>query len=162
MSSYKASIRIAVMLLGGLTVPPPFSVAQVAESPTPAAVGRAKRAAEEARRQKGLKAAAALAGRYEGTQGFLSTIGFHESAEALMADSDATLVGIVANLQPQLSLDGKEIYTVATVHVRALVSGAVGDGDVTVALPGGRVVFEDGTSASTSTPGASAQICRDH
>ena len=153
MSNPIRSARVLVMLLCGLVPLSSTSAAQTAEPQTAAAAARQRRAAEEARRQKGLQAAAALVGNYEGTQGFLSTIGVHESAEALMADSDATLVGVVTRLRPQLSQDGKDIFTLATVRVTELVSGAVGDGDITVALPGGRVTFEDGTSATTSTPG---------
>ncbi len=70
-----------------------------------------------------------------------------------MTASDLVLSGVVTHASPHLSASGRDIYTVLTLNVDTIVSGSLDAPYLFVATPGGYLRFEDGTSATTFTPG---------
>jgi hypothetical protein len=74
--------------------------------------------------------------------------------EALGESSELIVVGKVTGVSTILSSDQTYILSVVTLHVGETIKGRPGAGEfVSVVVPGGRMVFEDGTAAETATPG---------
>ena len=73
--------------------------------------------------------------------------------EALTKHSAAVVVGTPTQGESQLSADGQLITTNYEVAVQEVIKGNITQGDtIKVSLPGGKVEFEDGTSAELITP----------
>lgn len=98
-------------------------------------------------RQSGYRAAARVAGEYVGSARFESC-GAAANLEGLAHFSTIVIVGQIGENRPHLSADGREITTDFRVTVLETVKGPVSVGDtISVAISGGKIVFEDGTSA---------------
>lgn len=110
-------------------------------------------AIREALRRGGLREAAKLKGHYVREFDPHWDIGRFD-VEALTKNSAAVVVGIPAKAQAtRLASEGQLIYTDYDVIVREVMKGKVAAGDtIKVGLLGGRVRFEDGTSAEVETP----------
>lgn len=79
--------------------------------------------------------------------------GGYVSLDDLASRSSAVIIGIPRDNMSKLSPDGKDITIDYEVMVRYAYKGALRRGDkITVSLPGGRVTFEDGSTAEVSTP----------
>ncbi len=109
-------------------------------------------ALRDALRRGGLRAAAKLKGNY------VEQVDPHWdwgqfSVETLTKNSTAVIVGrFTKKLDPRL-IDGKAIYTDYEVAVDELVKGNLKQAKtIVVSLSGGRIYFEDGTSAEQTTP----------
>ena len=74
--------------------------------------------------------------------------------ELLTKNSAAVIVGTMTRkLDSRLASEGQLIFTDYEVTVQERIKGEVAAGaHITVSLPGGRVEFEDGTSAELTTP----------
>src|SRR5918996_897524 len=98
-------------------------------------------------RLHGLHAAAKITG------SFVGPVDFHNEVvamdlETLIHDSTVILVGQIGDNRCRLSADERRITTDYNVTVLETLKGTVAVGDsVIVSLPGGKVVFEDGTWA---------------
>jgi hypothetical protein len=103
-------------------------------------------------RRGGYREAARIKGHYVGTFDPYWDW-FRADLESLTKHSAAVLVGTPKSSHVQLSPGGDLITTEYEVSVREVLKGAFAPGDsVKVSLPGGRVEFEDGTSAELNTP----------
>ena len=75
------------------------------------------------------------------------------SVETLTKNSAAVIVGRFTRKLDARLLDGKVIFTDYEVAVEELVKGDIKQAEtIVVSLPGGRIYFEDGTSAEQTTP----------
>ena len=75
------------------------------------------------------------------------------SVEALTKNSAAVIVGRFTKKLDARLLDGKVIFTDYEVAVEEVVKGDIKQAEtIVVTLPGGRIDFEDGTSAEQTTP----------
>jgi hypothetical protein len=75
------------------------------------------------------------------------------SVETLTKNSAAVIVGRFTRKLDARLLDGKVIFTDYEVAVEELVKGDIKQTKtIVVSLPGGRIFFEDGTSAEQTTP----------
>lgn len=73
--------------------------------------------------------------------------------EKLTKNSEAIIVGVPANNRCKLSTDGQLITTDYDVVVQEVLKGNIQQGStIKVSLPGGKVKFEDGTTAEIETP----------
>jgi hypothetical protein len=73
--------------------------------------------------------------------------------ESLTKNSADVVVGVASSNASEVSPDGQLIVTDYRVNMTNVLKGKVNSGsDITVHLPGGRVEFEDGTSAEVITP----------
>jgi hypothetical protein len=71
----------------------------------------------------------------------------------LAKDSSAVIIGVPQDNTTALSADGKSITIDYTVKVMYVYKGALQkDSTITVSLPGGRVMFDDGSMAEVRTP----------
>jgi hypothetical protein len=71
----------------------------------------------------------------------------------LVNDSVAVIIGTVQKNTPTLSPDGKGISLDYEVRVEYVYKGRIQpDSTITVSLPGGRVKFDDGSTAEIMTP----------
>lgn len=109
----------------------------------------------EAIRRGGLREAAKIKGRY---------IGIHDASwdwanytvEGLAKNSVAVILGTPERSSAQLNSTGDSIATHFSVRIDELIKG---DADfaaynrIIVAVPGGKIEFENGTSAEVQTPG---------
>lgn len=100
----------------------------------------------------GLRAAAKLKGNYVAEFNPHWDWGRFD-VESLTKGSAAVIVGRFAKkLDPRL-IEGRVILTDYEVSVEELVKGDLKQGEtIVVSLPGGRITFEDGTSAEQTTP----------
>ena len=112
-----------------------------------------RNAIKEALRRGGLREAAKLKGHYVGE--FDAHWDFSKlDIELLTKNSAAVIVGTMTKkLESRLTSEGQLIFTDYEVTVQERIKGEVATGaPITVSLPGGRVEFEDGTSAELTTP----------
>jgi hypothetical protein len=73
--------------------------------------------------------------------------------ESLAAHSGEIIVGSAIDSSSQLSPDGQMISTWYRISILQSIKGKLPSGqEVTISLPGGKVVFEDNTSAEIKTP----------
>lgn len=71
-----------------------------------------------------------------------------KTLESLSENSDMAIIGTPISAQDKVINDGREIITEYKVKVQESVQGkAQWDDVITVALPGGRVAFDDGATA---------------
>ena len=71
----------------------------------------------------------------------------------LVHDSAAVIIGTVQKNTPTLSPDGKSISLEYEMRVEYVYKGRIQqDSTITVGLPGGRVKFDDGSTAEIMTP----------
>lgn len=74
--------------------------------------------------------------------------------DTITKKSAAVVIGTAVSNVCRLSPDGQQITTDYQVQVQEVLKGkGVHAGAIEVSLPGGRMVFEDGTSAQVNTPG---------
>ncbi|HVF54870.1 MAG TPA: hypothetical protein VM934_01895 [Pyrinomonadaceae bacterium] len=114
---------------------------------------RARAPHAEAVKQGGLREAAKVTGRY--ARVFDNPV-WKQAADVkdLAARSSAVVVGTPSKNVSRLSADGQMITIEYQVTIQEVIKGKLKAGrDVTVSLPGGMVMFEDGTSAKVRTPG---------
>ena len=121
------------------------------QSQTPPNVDEHKRLVEAIRRG-GYREAAKVKGRYIGVKDPSWDLNF--DLETLTKTSAAVVIGVPQRGISQLSSDGSEITTNYNVRVDSVIKGSLALNSIfEVSLPGGRVDFEDGTSAEIQTPG---------
>ncbi len=106
----------------------------------------------EAIKRGGYREAAKIKGHYVGTtDANWDWASFN--LEALTKGSVAVVIGVPESSKGQLNPNGEMIMTQFDVRVKETIKGTLAEGSVfKVALPGGRVDFEDGTSAEILTP----------
>lgn len=105
----------------------------------------------DAIRRGGLREAARLKGHYVGRVNTSRWLKYE--LETLVKNSVGIVVGTPVGRNTQLSPSGNLITTTYKIEVRQTMKGKFPAGDtVDVVLPGGKVVFEDGTSAELKTP----------
>jgi hypothetical protein len=111
------------------------------------------RAVQAALREGGLRAAAkASGGHYEATTGWISEIA--HTLDSLVGQSDVVLIGDLLENRGHLSASGEYITTDYRMRVhRRLKGDALPGSDVVFGVMGGKVVFEDGSSALLGTTG---------
>lgn len=102
-------------------------------------------------RRGGLREAAKIKRHYEGIQPTSGWIKY--DLEALTENSSMILVGTPLNSSSNLTGSGEQIVTEYKVRVDEPLKGNSGKNQlVNVVIPGGKVTFEDGTSAEIKTP----------
>lgn len=105
----------------------------------------------DAIRKGGLREAARLKGHYVGSVGTSQWLKY--DLETLTKNSAGVIVGTPVGSGSQLTPSGTLITTTYHVKVRETLKGSQAPDDtVSVVLPGGKVIFEDGTSAEIKTP----------
>jgi hypothetical protein len=106
----------------------------------------------EAIRRGGYREAARIKGHYVGTvDPYWDWASF--DLETLTKSSAAVVIGMPESSKGQLNSNGEMIMTQFDVRVKEAIKGALAENSVVkVALPGGKVDFEDGTSAELQTP----------
>jgi hypothetical protein len=106
----------------------------------------------DAIRRGGYREAAKIKGHYVGTvDPYWDWASF--DLETLTKSSVAVVIGVPETSKGQLNSNGDMIMTQFDLRVKETMKGAVAENSVIkVALPGGRVDFEDGTSAELVTP----------
>lgn len=116
---------------------------QQSQGPDPAVV---------ALRKGGLREAAKLKGHYVGIE--RTTDWAKYSLESLTQASSIIVVGTpILSSAKVVGVENDRIVTEQLVRVDQVLKGKVHEnGLVTVAIPGGKVIFEDGTSAEIKTP----------
>lgn len=104
-----------------------------------------------AARRGGLREAAKLKGHYVGSQ---QTSGWvKHDLESLTQHSLAIIVGTPILASSNLAGDGDRIVTEYKIKVDQLLKGTLKEGAlINIVVPGGKVAFEDGTSAEIVTP----------
>lgn len=104
-------------------------------------------------RRGGVREAAKLKGQYVGDFDPHWDFGLFD-IEALTKNSTAVVVGhVVKKLGGRLSDSGNVIFTDYEVVVNETIKGGLMNGStITIALPGGSIEFDDGTSAEQRTP----------
>jgi hypothetical protein len=115
--------------------------------------GNDRAAIRDALRRGGLREAAKLKGHYIDDFDPNWDFGLFD-IESLTKNSAAIVVGLpIKKLGGRLSSSGQVILTDYEVLVQETMKGAITSGStIKVSLPGGRVEFEDGTSAELRTP----------
>jgi hypothetical protein len=107
----------------------------------------------EAIRRGGYREAAKLKGHYVGTVD-PNWDWTNFDLETLTKNSVAIVIGIPEHGKAQLSSTGDMITTDYDVRVQEVIKGTLSlDTLIKVSLPGGKVDFDDGTSAEIQTPG---------
>jgi hypothetical protein len=107
----------------------------------------------DAIRRGGLKEAAKLKRHYVGTED-PNWDWANFNLEHLTKTSAAVIVGVPQTSVVQLSSTGDKITTNYKVKVENVIKGHLVASDIVeVSMPGGRIEFEDGTSAEIQTPG---------
>lgn len=116
-------------------------------------VGNDFREIRDALRRGGVREAAKLKGHYAGDFDAHWDMGLFD-IEALTKNSLAVVVGtVVKKLSGRLTAGGQLIFTDYEVLLDETIKGDLTKGStITIALPGGRVEFEDGTSAELRMP----------
>lgn len=101
---------------------------------------------------RSLKEKAKQAGDFIGSQNPKRTAVYAGLAE-LTAQSSAVIIGTPQGNTPTLSRDGKSLTLNYKVQVEYVYKGKLQQGNtVTVTLPGGRLKFDDGSTAEVRTP----------
>jgi hypothetical protein len=136
-----ALIIVAVFLAAA------FTKAGLTEKPKPTAQSAA--VGEDARP---LKDKARQAGQFVGYENPNQRKGY-ANLDELAEQSTAVIIATAGQNVCRLSADGKNITIDYPLSVQYLYKGKLREGDsLSVSLPGGKVVFEDGTTAEIRTP----------
>jgi hypothetical protein len=102
-------------------------------------------------RKGGLREAARIRGHYVATMNTSYWLKF--DLESLTKNSAAIIVGTPEGSASRLSPDGQQITTEYQIKVKKSLKGGLTPNEImSVSLPGGKIVFEDGTSAEIKTP----------
>ena len=105
----------------------------------------------QAIRRGGLREAARIRGHYVGIR--TTSYSLKYDLESLAAHSGIIIIGRPIDNTAHLSADGQMITTWYRVKIQQAMKGKLqSDETVTVSLPGGKFVFEDGSSAEIKTP----------
>ena len=105
----------------------------------------------QAIRRGGLREAARIRGHYVGS--IRASHFLKYDLESLTAHSGNIIIGSPIDNSIHLSSDGQMITTWYRIKIRRSMKGKLQPNEtVTVSLPGGKLVFEDGTSAEIKTP----------
>ena len=108
---------------------------------------------ENARREEGLRAAAAVTGTYIGKTSYPSVGGPTNLAE-LVGLSSVIIVGSPEGNVCRPTADGSSIITIYKMSVETVLKGKVPrKGSVSMIVLGGRIGFPDGSWAQLNTPG---------
>lgn len=116
------------------------------------------RALVEALRREGLKGAAKIKGDY------VMVVDPHPDwlsfdLEALTRNSEAVILGVPLKNECKLSANNQLIVTEYDVAVQEVLKGSLQPGvTIKVAVMGGKVKFEDGTTAEVRTPGLKKMV----
>jgi hypothetical protein len=158
MTKHKSTKRVLVATVICIVVAAAFLVISSRGSRLPQRSARQNQSKEDAAvlrdalRRGGLREAAKLKGNYVAEYNPHWDWG-QFTVEALTKNSAAVIVGRFTRKLDARLLDGKVISTDYEVAVEELVKGDLGRSEtIVVSLPGGRIVFEDGTSAEQTTP----------
>lgn len=102
-------------------------------------------------RRGGLREAARLTGTYVGSE---RTTGWAKyEIESLTSSSAAIVIGTPLSSASSLAASGERINTDYNVRIERVLKGKLEKGQtISVVAPGGKVTFEDGTSAEVRTP----------
>lgn len=110
-----------------------------------------ERAIIEAMRRGGLREAARIKGHYVGSINTSHWLKY--DLESLTKNSAAVIIGKPLSSASRLSPDGELITSEYQVNINEVLKGNLTPNEkVNLSLPGGVVVFEDGTSAEIKTP----------
>ena len=105
----------------------------------------------EAVRRGGLREAARIKGKY--VTSLRTSYWLKYELESLAKNSANVVVGTPIDSEARLSPDGQTITTEYHFKVLESLKGTLSSGEtIVVSLPGGKIVFEDGTSAEVNTP----------
>ena len=105
----------------------------------------------EAVRRGGLREAARIKDHY--VTSLRTSHWLEYDLESLTKNSANIIVGTSVDSAPQLSSDGRIITTEYRIKVQECLKGNLPTGGtIYVSLPGGKITFEDGTSAEVKTP----------
>jgi hypothetical protein len=111
-----------------------------------------RRAVLDAARRGGYRELAKLKGSITVTRPVHSFVKY--DLETITKKSAVVVIGHVLNNACHISPDGQQVTTDYQVQVQEVLKGKVSEGStIEVNLPGGLVVFEDGTSVQVNTPG---------
>lgn len=112
-----------------------------------------KAALVEALRNGGIRAAAELKGNY--VEDFdPSPDWLNYDIETLTKKSQVIVSGVALNNRGILSRNGETLKTLYEFQIQEVLKGNVVFGDtIKIALPGGKVTFDNGTTAEVRTPG---------
>jgi hypothetical protein len=111
-----------------------------------------RRAITEAARRGGYRELAKMKGEVVVNRPAHSFVKF--DLESITKKSAAVVIGTAVSNLSRLSPDGQQITTDYQFEVLEVLKGkGVETGNIEVSLPGGRVVFEDGTAAQVNVPG---------
>jgi hypothetical protein len=114
--------------------------------------GDEQRKLVEAIRRGGYREAAKIKGHYVGTMDPNWDWASFD-LETLTKNSAAVVIGVPESSKGQLNSNGEMIMTQFEVRVKETIKGTLAENSVVkVALPGGKVEFDDGTSAELVTP----------
>ncbi|MDX6290339.1 MAG: hypothetical protein QOH42_2138 [Blastocatellia bacterium] len=145
-------IRKQLIFLIGFTLLSVITVALVknVRSQEPAALNTSSDDSE-AIRKGGLREAARIRGHYVGISATSYFLKY--DLESLAAHSGNIIIGSPIDSTAHLSADGQLIMTWYRMKIlQALKGNLQPDETVTISLPGGKLTFEDGTSAEIKTP----------
>ena len=101
-------------------------------------------------RRGGLREAARIKGQYVGTQRASGWIKY--DLESLTEKSSVIVVGTPITSSSSLVSSGDRIVTEYKMRIDQTLKGKLNQGPLSVIVPGGKVTFEDGTSAEIDTP----------
>lgn len=108
--------------------------------------------AQPAKDARPLREKAKQSGSYSESQGPKRTRAFEDLGD-LVKHSAAVIIGTPQSNTPTLSGDGQSISLAYSVRVEYVYKGALQEGStVVVSLPGGRLKFNDGSTAEIQTP----------
>jgi hypothetical protein len=146
------TVLLAVLIImGGVGLG--YGLSRMAAAKHQAALARAfMPQPEKPADNRSLKEKAKQAGRYAEEQrpGKLNAFA---DLSGLAANSSVIIVGIPEDNLSALSSDGRSITIDYKVQVAYVYKGALREGDtINVSLPGGKVAFEDGSTAEIRTP----------
>lgn len=126
-------------------------VRRVRSQGTQSSTDSQERAMIEAVRRGGLREAARIKGRYVASINTSYWLKF--DLESLTKNSAVVVIGTPLSSVCRLTPDGEQITTEYQINIKEVIKGNVlPDEKVNLSLPGGTVVFEDGTSAEIRTP----------
>lgn len=144
--------KYVVLVLGLVAVLSVALASTGSKASRPQDVPSERRAQTEALRRGGYRELAKMKGNVVLNRPFNTFVKF--DLDTITKKSAAVVIGTAVSNVSRLSADGEQITTDYQVQVLEVLKGkGVDTGNIEVSLPGGRVVFEDGTSAQVNVPG---------